>query len=184
MSGIRRGYGGRGVRGGRVYVFGHSLFVAGRGRRRAAPCQRLLRRGAGKTAKKFRNYAYVTALVTALVYFLALLFCRELIPKAFGTSDEAGALAARVLPIFGAGTLFTAIIKVTSSYFYSIGKSKVSYGLVYGELVIVFAAAFALSSFLKLEGVWLALPLTQAVLCVAAVAILFALSRKNKFKNI
>ena len=140
--------------------------------------------GQEKTAKKFRNYAYVTALVTALVYFLALLFCRELIPKAFGTSDEAGALAARVLPIFGAGTLFTAIIKVTSSYFYSIGKSKVSYGLVYGELAIVFAAAFALSSFLKLDGVWLALPLTQAVLCVAAIAILFALSRKNKFKNI
>ena len=73
---------------------------------------------------------------------------------------------------------------MTSSYFYSIGKSKVSYGLVYGELAIVFAAAFALSSFLKLDGVWLALPLTQAVLCVAAIAILFALSRKNKFKNI
>ena len=140
--------------------------------------------GQEKNAKKFRNYAYVAALVTALAYFLALFFCRELIPKAFGTSDEAGALAARVLPIFGAGTLFTAIVKVTSSYFYSIGKSLLSYGLVYGELAIVLATAFAFSSFLKLDGVWLALPLTQVILSVAAIAILFAFSRKNKFKNV
>ena len=79
-------------------------------------------------------------------------------------------------PIFALGLIFTAFLRITTSYFYAIGKNLYSYLLVYGEPIILLLLLFIVPFFGKLAGVWISSPLSQLVLTIIG----FLLYRKQK----
>ena len=86
----------------------------------------------------------------------------------FGASAEANQGVAQYLPLFLAPLLFLTFVRITTSYFYATEKTVLSYVLVYAEPVCTLLALLLLPLGLKLTGVWLAVPLAQAITFVIA----------------
>lgn len=130
--------------------------------------------------RKLRNYAYVTALIVAAVCFVVLYLCRNLIPELFGAGEFAAYESARILPFFAGSALFTAVSKITASYFYSMDRNFFAYTIVYGEVVMILVFVFSLPASMGIDGVWMSLPLAQIVIAVAALTMLFGLYLRGR----
>lgn len=127
-----------------------------------------------------RNYAYQAAELVAAVSFVLVWLTKEKIPVMFGVSPAAGAMVSSALPLFAASAFFIAFLRVTTSYFYSMRCHVPAYILVYGEpLGLMLMVGFLLPPVLGLSGVWLATPVTQMLLSMAA-AILLVQSQRGK----
>lgn len=57
--------------------------------------------------------------------------------------------------------LFLVYVRITTSYFYATEETILSYIIVYAEPVFTLLLLLILPQFLKLTGVWLAVPLAQ-----------------------
>ena len=68
---------------------------------------------------------------------------------------------AQILPYYLAPLLLLAYVRITTSYFYATEKTILSYIIVYTEPVFTLLLLLILPQFLKLTGVWLAVPLAQ-----------------------
>ena len=97
----------------------------------------------------------------------------------FGASDEANTGVIRYLPYFLAPTLFLAFVRITTSYYYATEKNILSYTLVYAEPVLTFLFLLTLPTFLKLEGVWLAVPIAQGLTFLIALSERLTLTKKK-----
>ena len=113
--------------------------------------------------------AYCIALGASAAFALITVLGQTWFPTIFGASADAIGLAARVLCLIVAGYPGIAVIRVTISYFYSIGFDRYAYVLVYGEplLMVVLLLALPLLG-LGLDGVWLAIPCEQLLMACAA----------------
>lgn len=120
--------------------------------------------------KHTRNLAYKTAAVITLVCMIGVFLARRQIGVLFGASADANVGVARYLPYFLATLLFLAFVRITTSYFYATEETVLSYILVYAEPVCTLLLLLVLPPFLKLTGVWLAVPLAQAVTFVIGIA--------------
>lgn len=121
--------------------------------------------GKPEKAKAVRNMAYIFAAAVAVVNVAALFALRTVIPGFFGASATAFPIVAASLPVFSAGFIFNAFCRTTTSYFYATKRNVFSYIMVYGEPVLLCVIlAAALPPVLGLEGVWMSVPVTQAVL--------------------
>ena len=127
---------------------------------------------------KLRNYAYVTALIVAAAGFGILVALRNVIPDVFGAGEFASAESARILPYFAGSALFTAVSKITASYFYSMDRNGSAYVIVYGEVVLIVLFVLTLPEAWGIDGVWMSLPIAQAVVAVAALVLLYVLRRR------
>ena len=115
-----------------------------------------------------RKLAYRTAAVITVVCMAGIYLARAKVGVLFGASAEANQGVAQYLPLFLATLLFLALVRITTSYFYATEKTVLSYVLVYAEPVCTLLALLFLPLFLKLTGVWLAVPLAQLVTFVIA----------------
>ena len=129
---------------------------------------------------KLRNYAYIAALIVAAVGFGLLFGLRHVIPDVFGAGEFAAAESARILPFFAGSALFTAVSKITASYFYSMDRNSSAYAIVYGEVAVILLFVLTLPEAWGIDGVWMSLPLAQVVIALLAMALLYALRRRFK----
>lgn len=134
--------------------------------------------GKQKEAGQARNLAYGFAGVVALGTMTAIIALRGKIPGFFGASGDTAGVAAGAFPVIAAGFLFVAFCRTTTAYFYAGQKNLLAYVMVYGEPVLLWGMLLIIPNMLGLQGVWLAAPSTQAVLCVVG---LILLKRENLF---
>lgn len=94
---------------------------------------------------------------------------KAIIPTIFGASPEASILIADSLPIFAAAFPLIAISRATSAYFYGIQHANYASILVYLDpLVITPLTMMLLPLLFNLNGVWLAIPVTQSIIVITA----------------
>ena len=118
--------------------------------------------------KHTRGLAYWTAAEMTILCMAGVFLAREKVGVLFGASQEANMGVAQYLPYFLATLLFLAFVRITTSYFSASEKTTLSYILVYAEPVCTLLLLLILPLALHLTGVWLAVPLAQAVTFVIA----------------
>lgn len=112
--------------------------------------------------------AYGIALVLSVGFGLITILGRAWFPAIFGSSPEATSMVGHILCMIALGYPAIALVRVTISYFYSINFDCFAYILVYGEPLIIAVLLIILPMFLKLEGVWIAVPTVQIMMAVLA----------------
>lgn len=132
-------------------------------------------KGEEKTALEVRNIALLYSVVLVVLFSSVIYLTRYQIPVFFGSSSDA---IADIMPIFLVGLLFAPLTRVITSYFFATEKNKLSYTLVYGELVLLLIYLFVGASLFGLTGVWLSTPLSQ--ISIALISIVLALKTKLK----
>ena len=120
------------------------------------------------SVRYIRKLAYRTAAVVTVICMLGIYLARAKVGILFGASAEANHEVAQYLPFFLATLLFLAFVRITTSYFYATEKTVLSYILVYAEPVCTLLALLLLPLWLKLTGVWLAVPAAQVVTFIIA----------------
>ena len=71
------------------------------------------------------------------------------------------------IKIYFVGFLFAGINLITAMYFSAIGTAKPSFLIaILRGFVVMIPAAVLLSSFAQMVGIWLAFPITEAIVCV------------------
>ena len=79
----------------------------------------------------------------------------------------------KALPFFLIGLIFIPVVKVTICYLYATDKVKLSYLLIYLEpITVALFAGIILPAFWGLQGVWMAIPVTQFLLSVMSTGFL------------
>lgn len=124
-------------------------------------------------AKFFRRMAYQFAFVVSLACILVLFFTRGRAAELFGASAEVTRTCAHMLPIFLCGYLFVGVSRVTTAYFYAVSKNLHAYLLIYGEPLFLFLLLLILPEKTGIQGTWLAVPISQAVIAVISALLVF-----------
>ena len=112
--------------------------------------------GEGRPEKsaKVRLFAYLSAILLALLCGVLLFALRKLIGPLFGSSEEVAGDVAAVLPIFLAGLVFYAFSRVATAGFYATERTLFSYLSVYSEPALMLVLLFILPAFWGQTGVW------------------------------
>ena len=128
-----------------------------------------------KGAKEIKTINYIRkktlTLAVAIGIFTAILiiFIKGSIPIIFGASPEASSIIENALPIFACAFPLMAISRGSSAYFYAIEHSNYASTLVYLEpLLFTPVTMLLLPLIFDLNGVWLAVPITQATVVITA----------------
>lgn len=119
-----------------------------------------------ESLRQVRMLLLTTAPITALVCIGALFGSRYLIPVVFGTSPQAAQMFVQVLPWFLLSLGFLAFARSFTSYFYATEQAWTAYILIYGEPIVLLLALLVLPQLFQLDGVWMAVPVTQLVLAL------------------
>ena len=147
-------------------------------------CQPLVSREFGRgdvrSAKSVRNMAFAFALAVAAVCMVGMFFVRGSISKVFGASDEVTAEVGNILPLFIAGFLFVGLSRIATAFFYATGNTWRAYIVIYGEPLALLLLLLILPNFMGIAGTWLSVPLSQALLAVAALLLILLYDRKQR----
>lgn len=147
-------------------------------------CQPLVSREFGRgdvrSAKSVRNMAFAFALAVAAVCMVGMFFVRGSISKVFGASDEVTAEVGNILPLFIAGFLFVGLSRIATAFFYATGNTWRAYIVIYGEPLALLLLLLILPNFMGITGTWLSVPLSQALLAVAALLLTLLYDRKQR----
>ena len=118
-------------------------------------------RGDNAAVHHARSMAYIAAAAVTIVCMLGVFLLRDKVGVLFGASAQSNVGVAQTLPYYLAPLLCLAYVRITTSYFYATEETILSYVLVYAEPVFTLLLLLVLPHFLKLTGVWLAVPLAQ-----------------------
>lgn len=129
--------------------------------------------------KKVRRMAYQFAAAVSVLCMIAMYATRYQVAAFFGVSESVGLAVGGVMPVFVAGFLFIAFLRVSTSYFYAINRSRYAYLLIYGEPAALALLVLILPRVLALEGVWFSVPLSQLLLSAVGAVLI----RKEKGKG-
>lgn len=127
----------------------------------------------------YRKLAYLFALAVAAVCMVGVYLLRGESAALFGTSAETAGMVAQALPVFLGGFLFAALSRVSTAYFYATGKNLWAYLVIYGEPVLLLVLLFVLPQLLGWWGLWMAVPLSQAVAAVLGALLVWKGRRKE-----
>lgn len=115
--------------------------------------------------RKTINLAVIIGIVTGAI----IIAMKTTIPQIFGASAEASVIIANSLPIFTVAFPLMAISRTSSAYFYGIQHANYASILVYLEpLAITPLCMLILPLIFNLNGVWLAMPVTQGFVVLTA----------------
>ena len=130
-----------------------------------------------RVRKAFR-LALLTAVAAGLGFFgLTALFSRWIVAMFIDSSCPACAIAVRGLPLFASGFVFFAVNIVSIGYFQSVERPRPAMAVtVLRGFVFMAACFFGLPLLLGVEGIWLAVPLAEA-LTFAVVAAIYGRTR-------
>ena len=125
--------------------------------------------GVGDTAsvKKLRRMAYLMAEALAVLFMVLLVLLRRPIAVFFGMGAQGIEDVSMALPIFTIGLVFIGFLRVRTSCFYAEKKNLNAYILIYGEPIFVgILASTIFPQIWGITGVWLSVPITQAMLAI------------------
>ena len=112
------------------------------------------------------------AVIIGIAVGVVIVAMKTIIPQIFGASPEASVIIANSLPIFTIAFPLMAISRASSSYFYGIQHANYASILVYLEpLVITPLCMMVLPLIFNLNGVWLAMPVTQGFVVLTALVL-------------
>ena len=128
-------------------------------------------RGRAESVRSVGRMAYISAFLLAAACIAGLYAARNLIAPVFGASAEVSKMSAEVLPLFLAGFMFIAYLRITTACCYATEKNVRAFILIYGEPAMLLAALLLLPEFMGLEGVWAAVPVSQFLTAACGVII-------------
>ena len=134
--------------------------------------------GNGARVRKAFRLALLTAVAAGLGFFgLTALFSRWIVAMFIDSSCPACAIAVRGLALFASGFVFFAVNIVSIGYFQSVERPRPAMAVtVLRGFVFMAACFFGLPLLLGVEGIWLAVPLAEA-LTFAVVAAIYGRTR-------
>lgn len=122
-----------------------------------------------KTINYIRKKTLTLAVAIGVLTAILIIFIKGSIPVIFGASPEASSIIENALPIFACAFPLMAISRGSSAYFYAIEHSNYASTLVYLEpLLFTPVTMLLLPLIFDLNGVWLAVPITQATVVITA----------------
>lgn len=122
-----------------------------------------------KTINYIRKKTLTLAVAIGILTAILIIFIKGSIPVIFGASPEASSIIENALPIFACAFPLMAISRGSSAYFYAIEHSNYASTLVYLEpLLFTPVTMLLLPLIFDLNGVWLAVPITQATVVITA----------------
>ena len=123
--------------------------------------------GAGNGVRVRRTFrlALMTAVVLGLAFFgVTALFSHQVVAMFIDSAYPAYDIAVRGLPLFASGFVFFAVNIVAISYFQSVERARPAMLVtVLRGFVFMVACFFGLPLLLGVEGIWLAVPLTEVL---------------------
>ncbi len=131
------------------------------------------------SVKKLRRYSFITVIALSIFSMILISLLNNLLPKAFGNSPQVIEMFSKAIFFFIAGFMFLGITRCSISYFYAIDKRKEANFITYLEPFTLLIILALTSSILKLDGVWLAVPVTQFITACVSVTMLFTTKKEN-----
>ena len=127
--------------------------------------------GRGESQAVNRVYRYALCLCIALavgIYVFSFWQADAMVALFNSDGDpQLQQIANEGIKIYFVGFLFAGINLITAMYFSAIGTTKPSFLIaILRGFVVMIPAAVLLSSFAQMVGIWLAFPITEAIVCV------------------
>ncbi len=153
--------------------------------------QPLVSRSYGKGDKRVSfqvlRYAMITAVCFAVFSYVILFLAANPIIAVFNKekSPLLAEIAKRGMEIYFASFLFGGINIITAAFFSAMARPQFAFVItMLRGIVFVIPLAFLLSSLLGLTGIWLTMPMTEAVVMVLAIILQVGLKRKSGVEEI
>lgn len=128
-------------------------------------------KGNAGQVKKVFGYAITTALIFAIGVYGISFFFAEPIVAVFNKDGqkELAEVAVRGLRIYFVAFFFTGVNIITAAYLSAVTKAKPAFLLsILRGIILIIPMAILLAWQLGITGVWMAVPLTELVVCVVA----------------
>lgn len=123
----------------------------------------------------------ITGTAVCAVGFLIAMLCPRIVAQLFTTDETLIAMSVTALRYIMAMFIIIGAQMVITNFFQSIGKAKVSIFLSLSrQLIFLVPALMVLPKSLGLDGVWLAMPLSDAVAALMAYGMLWIYLKKLK----
>lgn len=135
--------------------------------------------------KKVLRYALTTSLLFALLSYGCMYIFGDPIVELFNKdhNEALHAIAVNGMHIYFTGFLFIGVNIISATYFSSIDRPRQAFliSILRGFLLVI-PAAFLLSALLGLNGVWLAVPMAEAVVSLFVIFLLYS-NQKQKGRS-
>ena len=131
--------------------------------------------------RKIRNKAIITAIGVSFFLFIFTIATAQFYPAIYGYEGEAAELGYHAVVVTAAQLIFTGLVRVTNSFFYSVGKDKYSLFMIYFDpLIMTPLTIVILPRILGLDGIWITAVVTQFILNIVAFGMFASHERQMK----
>ena len=131
--------------------------------------------------RKIRNKAVITAMGVSFFLFIFTIATARFYPAIYGYEGEAAELGYHAVMVTAAQLIFTGLVRVTNSFFYSVGKDKYSLFMIYFDpLIMTPLTIVILPRILGLDGIWITAVMTQFILNIVAFGMFASHERQMK----
>ena len=131
--------------------------------------------------RKIRNKAIITAMSVSFFLFIFTIATARFYPAIYGYEGEAAELGYHAVMVTAAQLIFTGLVRVTNSFFYSVGKDKYSLFMIYFDpLIMTPLTIVILPRIFGLDGIWITAVVTQFILNIVAFGMFASHERQMK----
>ena len=131
--------------------------------------------------RKIRNKAVITAIGVSFFLFIFTIATARFYPAIYGYEGEAAELGYHAVMVTAAQLIFTGLVRVTNSFFYSVGKDKYSLFMIYFDpLIMTPLTIMILPRIFGLDGIWITAVVTQFILNIVAFGMFASHERQMK----
>jgi len=131
--------------------------------------------------RKIRNKAVITAIGVSFFLFIFIIATARFYPAIYGYEGEAAELGYHAVMVTAAQLIFTGLVRVTNSFFYSVGKDKYSLFMIYFDPLIMTPLTIVIfPRILGLDGIWITAVMTQFILNIVAFGMFASHERQMK----
>ena len=131
--------------------------------------------------RKIRNKAIITAMSVSFFLFIFTIATAWFYPAIYGYEGEAAELGYHAVMVTAAQLIFTGLVRVTNSFFYSVGKDKYSLFMIYfDQLIMTPLTIVILPRIFGLDGIWITAVVTQFILNIVAFGMFASHERQMK----
>ena len=123
-----------------------------------------------------RKYALITSLLLSLVSYITISLFSVPIAEAFNKADDPllTTIASGGMRIYFNNLFFAGVNIIASAFLCSCDKPKLAFVIsVLRGFILIIPAAWILSSLFGLTGIWLTVPVTEAIVCLFSFLFLF-----------
>ena len=131
--------------------------------------------------RKIRNKAVITAMGVSFFLFIFTIATARFYPAIYGYEGEAAEFGYHAVMVTAAQLIFTGLVRVTNSFFYSVGKDKYSLFMIYFDpLIMTPLTIVILPRIFGLDGIWITAVVTQFILNIVAFGMFASHERQMK----